>query len=285
MTKKILAALLAVCMLLSLAACSSSNDTKDVAGKTSGNESTAEDTTANDKKAVKDVDYVKEKGKLVIGITEFEPINYKDKKTGEWTGFDTEFAQAFAKKLGVEAEFIVITWSRKYNELDSKSIDAVWNGMTITDEVKMNTSVSNPYARNAQVVVMAKDKLDSYKDADSLKDLKFAVEEGGAGEELAKEITDAKNITAFEAQSDALLEVKSGSSDACVVDKITADAMTGEGTNFADLGYSIELNKEEYGVGFRKGSDLVNAFNDFMAEMKADGSLQKLADKYNITLA
>lgn len=273
MAKKILAALLAVCMLLSLAACSS------------GGETTTADTTAENAATVKDVDYVKEKGKLVIGITEFAPINYKDKKTGEWTGFDTEFAQAFAKKLGVEAEFIVITWSRRYNELDSKSIDAIWNGMTITNDVKMNTSVSNPYARNAQVVVMAKDKLDSYKDADSLKDLKFAVEEGGAGEELANEITDAKNITAFEAQSDALLEVKSGSSDACVVDKITADAMTGEGTNFADLGYSIELNQEEYGVGFRKGSDLVDTFNEFMEEMKADGSLQELAEKYNITLA
>lgn len=270
MAKKILAALLAVCMLLSFAACSSGG---------------GETTTAENAATVKDVDYVKEKGKLVIGITEFAPINYKDKETGEWTGFDTEFAQAFAKKLGVEAEFIVITWSRKYNELDSKSIDAVWNGMTITNDVKMNTSVSNPYARNAQVVVMAKDKLDSYKDADSLKDLKFAVEEGGAGEELAKEIADAKNITALEAQSDALLEVKSGSSDACVVDKITADAMTGEGTNFADLGYSIELNQEEYGVGFRKGSDLVDAFNEFMEEMKADGSLQELAEKYNITLA
>lgn len=275
MSKKILAVLLAVCMLLSLAACTSGGDSES----TSGGEDTSSEVT------VKDVDYVKEKGKLVVGITEFEPINYKDKETGEWTGFDTEFAQAFAKKLGVEAEFIVIDWDRKFNELDAKSIDAVWNGMTITDEVKANASATNPYARNAQVVVMAKDKLDPFKDTASLKDLKFAVESGGAGEKQAKTITDEKNITAVKTQADTLLEVKSGSSDACIIDKITADAMTGEGTNFADLGYSIELNKEEYGVGFRTGSDLVAAFNDFMAEMKADGSLQKLADKYNITLA
>ncbi|MEG2720759.1 MAG: transporter substrate-binding domain-containing protein, partial [Oscillospiraceae bacterium] len=178
------------------------------------------------KPAKTDLDYIKEKKSLVIGITEYEPINFKD-KDGKWTGFDTEFAQAFAKKLGVEAKFTIIDWDNKYAELDSKAIDCIWNGMTITEEGKLNATISNPYVYNAQVVVMAKDKLDKYPDAASMKDIKFAVETGSAGAGAAKEAGFTK-VTEVAAQSDALLEVKSGSADACIVDFTMATAMTGE---------------------------------------------------------
>ena len=122
-----------------------------------------------------DLAYIKEKGKLVVGITEYAPMDYLDDK-GEWIGFDADFARLFAKELNVDIEFFVIAdWGKKFMELETKNIDVIWNGMTISDDVLNNTSCSNPYVKNAQVVVMAADKLTSYPDAASMKDLKVAL--------------------------------------------------------------------------------------------------------------
>ena len=99
-----------------------------------------------------DVAYIQEKGKLIVGITEFEPMDYKD-ADGQWIGFDADMAKLVAEKLGVEIEFIVIDWDSKIMELDAKSIDVVWNGMTLTDEVKGAMECTNPYFNTAQVVV------------------------------------------------------------------------------------------------------------------------------------
>jgi len=171
---------------------------------------------------VKDLDYIKSKGKLVIGITDYEPMNYKD-SAGEWTGFDTEFALAVCEKLGVEAEFVEIDWDNKFITLESKAIDCIWNGMTISEEVLKNTSCSIAYVKNAQVVVMAKDKIDEYKTAESMKDLVFAVEAGSAGAAAAEE--NGFEIVEAGAQTDALLEVVSGACDACIIDITMANAM------------------------------------------------------------
>ncbi|MBE6616050.1 MAG: transporter substrate-binding domain-containing protein [Ruminococcaceae bacterium] len=232
---------------------------------------------------VADVDAVKAAGKMIIGITEYAPMNYKD-ENGEWTGFDTEFAELVCEKLGVAAEFIVIDWDNKILELDSKGIDAVWNGMTITDEVKNGMSVSNAYVKNAQVVVMAADAVANYADAASMADLAFAVEAGSAGEAAAAD-AGLTNVTAVVDQATALMEVASGSVDACVIDITMANAMTGEGTSYTDLGYAVELTTEEYGIGFRKGSDLAEEVNKIMADLIADGTLPALAEKYSLTLA
>jgi polar amino acid transport system substrate-binding protein len=169
-------------------------------------------------------------------------------------------------------------------ELDTKQIDAVWNGMTITEEALLNASVSDPYVVNAQVVVMKADKLESYPDADSMKNLSFAVENGSAGQKAAEAIG-ATNIVPVQDQGAALMEVAAGTSDACVVDITAANAMTGEGTSYESLGYKVSLTSEEYGVAFRKDSDLTAKFNTFMDKLIADGTLQKLAEKYELTLA
>ena len=100
-----------------------------------------------------DMAYVKDKGKLVVGITDFAPMDYKD-DNGEWVGFDAEMAAAFADSIGVDVEFVEIDWDNKIMELDGKTIDCVWNGMTLTDEVKAAMDCSNPYCNNAQVVVV-----------------------------------------------------------------------------------------------------------------------------------
>ena len=227
---------------------------------------------------------IKAAGKLIVGITDYAPMDYKD-ENGEWTGFDAEFARKFAEELGVEVEFYIIAdWDKKFMELDTKQIDVVWNGMTITDEAKLNASVSDPYVLNAQVVVAKADKIDSIKAAADLKDLKVAVENGSAGQDAA-EAAEIANIIKVQDQAAALLEVKSGTSDACVIDITMANAMTGEGTDYAELKGGISLTEEEYGVAFRKDSDLTAKFNAFMDKLVADGTLPALAKKYNLTLA
>ena len=231
-----------------------------------------------------DLAYVTDKGTLVIGYTIYEPMNFKD-ANGELTGFDTEFAIAVCEKLGVAPEFVEIDWDNKFLELSAKSIDCIWNGMTISEEVKKNTNVSNAYVKNAQVVVMNAEKGKEYTNVESMKGLKFAAEAGSAGETAIVENGLDKNYTPVAAQTDALLEVMSGASDACVIDITMAKAMTGEGTSYAKLGEVLELTSEEYGIGFRKDSDLTAKVNSIMDELTADGTMAKLAEKYSLNLA
>ena len=270
--KKIIALTLALLMALSLfTACGSSAPAADAPA-------------AEAPAAPSDLADIQAKGKIVVGITDYAPMDYKD-DNGEWTGFDAEFAQLFAEEIGVDCEFYVIAdWGKKFLELDTDMIDAVWNGMTITEEAQLNASVSDPYVVNAQVIVMKADVVAEYADAASLADLTVAVENGSAGQSAAEEagITD---IVLTQDQAGALMEVAAGTSDACVIDITMANAMTGEGTSYADLAPGIALTSEEYGVAFRKDSDITAAFNEFMAKIKADGSLQALADKYQLTLA
>ena len=230
-----------------------------------------------------DMKYVKDKGKIIVGITDYAPMDYLD-ENGEWTGFDAEFAKLFAEELGVKCEFYVIAdWDKKFMELDTKQIDAVWNGMTINEKATLNSSVSDPYVMNAQVVVMKADVVANYTDTASMKGLTIAVENGSAGQDAASAI-EGVTVVPLQDQGAALLEVKAGTADACVIDITMAYAMTGEGTNYADLAPGISLTEEFYGVSFRKDSDLTAKFNEFMAKLIADGTLQALADKYSLTL-
>ena len=231
-----------------------------------------------------DMAAIKKAGKIVVGITDYAPMDYKD-ENGEWTGFDAEFARLFAGELGVDCEFFVIpNWGTKFMELETKQIDAIWNGMTITEEALTNSSVSDPYVINAQVVVMNVDALANYESVENLAGLTIAVESGSAGESCANEIANV-NVVPLQNQEAALMEVAAGTSDACIIDITMANAMTGEGTSYADLGYQLSLSEEEYGVSFRKGSDLTEEFNSFMIKLRDEGTLRDLADKYNLTLA
>lgn len=288
--KKLVALMLVGAMTAAMVTgCGSSADTsastdaaEDTAADAEATEDTAEaaEDTAADAKS--DLAYVKEKGTLVVGITEFEPMDYKD-ENGEWIGFDADMAKAFAESLGVTAEFQVIDWDNKILELDGKTIDCVWNGMTLTDEVTSSMECTNAYLNNAQVVVVPADVADQYQDEESLKDLSFAVEAGSAGEAEVSAL--GLNYTPVSSQADALMEVASKSSDAAVIDSLMAGAMIGEGTGYADLTYTIGLNSEEYGVGFRKGSDLAAALNDYFTTSLEDGSMEKVAETYGVQAA
>ena len=226
--------------------------------------------------------YVQDKGKLIVGVTIFEPMDYQD-ANGAWLGFDADMAKAFAESLGVEAEFVVIDWDSKEMELQNKSIDCVWNGMTLTDGVKAAMECSQPYCNNQQVVIVPADKAEQYKTVEACKTLRFAVEAGSAGKDMAE--ANGFTFTEVDDQAKALMEVKAGTSDAAIIDSLMAAAMVGGTTAYPDLTYTVGLNSEEYGVGFRKGSDLAAALNDFFAAAKADGSMKATAEKYGVQAA
>ena len=277
-TKKLLALLLAGAMSLSL-----------LAGCGGGTDATTDDTASGDTgdattETTSDLAYVQDNGKMVIGYTVYEPMNYTD-ENGEFTGFDTEFAKAVCEKLGVEPEFVEINWDTKVIELDAKSIDCIWNGMTLTDDIMSNTACTEAYAKNAQVIVMKADA--GYTSTADLVGKTVVAEAGSAGESTIQgdENLSQADYISKSVQTDCLMEVAAGTADAAVLDLTLASAMIGEGTDYADLAIVDELNAEEYGVAFRKGSDAAAAVNDAFAALKADGTMQALADKYNLELA
>jgi len=229
-----------------------------------------------------DLEYVKEKGTLVVGITDFAPMDYRDEK-GEWIGFDADLAKAFAEYLGVAIEFVEIEWDNKILELNAQAIDCVWNGMTLTDAVKAAMETANPYANNAQVVILPANKAADFADVAAMAKLVFAVEAGSAGEGEIDKLGYEK--TAVISQADALMEVAAGTSDAAVIDSLMAAAMVGEGTGYPNLTYTFGLNSEEYGVGFRKGSDLAAELNAFMVKAWEDGSMLQIAETYGVQAA
>lgn len=230
-------------------------------------------------KTTSDLDYVKDKGTLVVGITDFEPMDYQD-ENGKWIGFDADMATKFAEYIGVDVKFVEIDWDNKTMELDGKSIDCVWNGMTLTDDVKAAMSTSNAYCNNAQIVIVPADKADQYKTAEDCKDLKFAVEAGSAGKDMAEE--NGFTYTEVKDQATAVMEVASGTSEAAIIDSLMAAAMVGEGTSYENLAYTVSLNSEEYGVGFRKDSDLTAKLNEFFDKCKEDGTLESVAETYKV---
>lgn len=286
-SKKFWALLLALAMVLSLAACGGTSDggTKDAPPADTAAPAETDAPAEGGDQQDSDLAYVQGKGTLVVGMTDFAPMDYRD-ASGNWIGFDADMAAAFAKSLGVEVEFQEITWDYKVMELDAKSIDCVWNGMTLNDEVNAAMDTGNAYCLNAQVLVVPADKAADFKDLTSLEGLNVAVESGSAGEDAAEAL--GASTTAVAKQADALMEVSAGTADAAVIDLLMAGAMIGEGTNYANLTYTVNLNtaqgleSEEYGVGFRKGSDLVNAWNEFWASAIADGTVLETGTTYGV---
>ena len=279
--KKLWALLLALAMTFSLAACGGTSDEE-----TTTDDQTTEDTATDDTAAESDLAYVQDKGTLVVGITYFEPMDYKAEGSDEWIGFDADMAKAFAESLGVDVEFQEITWDYKVEELDSKAIDCVWNGMTLGEDVMAAMGTSVPYCTNAQVLVVPADKAADFEGLTSLEGLNVAVESGSAGEDAA--IALGATTVPVQSQANTLMEVSAGTSDAAVIDLLMAGAMIGEGTSYEDLTFTLNLNdaqglpSEEYGVGFRKGSDLVDAFNEFWAEKVSDGTVLETATTYGV---
>lgn len=271
MKKKMICGLLAASMVLTMAACGSSSTASSSATGTETEAAGAGDS---------DVEYIKDKGTLVVGITDFAPMDYQEDGSDEWVGFDADLAKKVAEDLGVDVEFQEIDWDNKILELNNKSIDVVWNGMTLTDEVTKSMECTVPYLKNAQTVVLPADIADEYEDIDSLKDLSFAVEAGSAGEQTAEE--NGFDYTSMQSQADTLMEIQAGTSDAAIIDLLMAGAMIGEGTSYPELTHVMDLNEEQYGIGCRQGSDLAEYINSELAAFQEDGSLKEIAEKYGV---
>ena len=285
--KKLLCTVLALGMAMSMAACGAAPAASSEAASSEAASSEAVSSEAASSEAAaeeSDLEYILGKGKMVIGYTVYEPMNYTD-ENGEFVGFDTDLAKAVCAELGVEPEFVEINWDTKETELAAKSIDCIWNGLTLTPEREANMACTDPYVKNAQVVVMKKDA--GYTGTADLAGKTLVAEAGSAGEET---ITGDENLSQGElvtktVQTDCLMEVAAGTADAAVLDLTLASAMIGEGTDYEGLEIVDELNVEEYGVAFRKGSDAAAAVNDIFAKLTADGTMQALADVYGLTLA
>ena len=281
--KKIIALVLSVLVVMGCVFAFAACGNNDKPETTDASTDAATDEATDAPEVVEDLAAITEAGKLVVGITEYAPMDYHA-EDGSWTGFDAEYAGIVAEKLGVEVEFLEIDWDNKVFELNDKKVDCIWNGMTITDALKESMDITDPYVKNAQVVVMKADAAADFAEDKLLTEYTVAVEAGSAADFLAKD-NGYENITALSVQSDALLEVESGKADAAIIDKTMAEAMCGEGTSYEDLTIAFTLNDEVYGVGCRKGSDLCAKINEITAELTEDGTLKTLAEKYGLALA
>lgn len=278
--KRLAASLLALSVCFSLAACSGGSSNSP-APESQAPETTAPASSASDES---DLAYIQDKGNMIIGYTVYEPMNYTD-ENGEFTGFDTELAKAVCEKLGVEPQFQEIVWETKEVELSAGTIDCIWNGLTIDEDRKANMAITDPYVVNAQVVVMLADN--DYADTSSLADKTVCAEQGSAGQTTIEGDENLSQATYVpkSVQTDCLMEVASGNCDAAVLDITLAQAMIGEGTDYDNLVIVDQLAEEYYGVAFRKGSDVCDQVNAIFEELRADGTMQTLADKYGLTLA
>ncbi len=266
--KKVIALFLLLTMVVGLAACGSTGNNK----------------TDDQSQDESDLAYVEGNGKLIIGYTDYAPMNYTD-ESGTFTGFDTELATLVSEKLGLEPQFVEVNWDTKEVELNAKSIDCLWNGLTISDERKATMGVTQPYIKNAQVIVVKKGT--KYEDTSSLIGKNIAAEQGSAGETTIQGDDNLKQASYIPKtlQTEALMEVKAGTADAAVLDLTLANTMTGEGTNYKDITIVDKLAEENYGVAFRKGSDIIEEVNKIFDELVADGTMAKLAEKYGLDLA
>ena len=276
--KKILSFILAGIMCFGLSACGTKTQ------QTAGGDSAASDWS-----------YIEGKKEIVIGMTLFAPMNYKNDKD-ELIGFDTDLAKAVCEKIGVEAKFVEINWDSKEVELNSKNIDCIWNGMCITDDRKANMSISDPYLKNTQAIVMKKDK--EQEIMSNIAGKNIVAEQGSTGEGKiqgtieddatvkvsAKEFFKDAKYTPVDSMAKALMEVKSGTADAAVVDSVCALAMTGEASDYSELVCNMDNNfgDQEYGIAFRKGSDVTEKVNKAIAELMADGTVKTIAEKYGL---
>lgn len=277
--KKILSIALAAMMAVSLAACGT---------KTEQNAPVESDWA-----------YIEDKGILTVGVTNYPPMNFMD-ESGAWTGFDTEVAQAVCESLGIDVEFIEISWEAKETELSSKNIDCLWNGMCITEDRKEMWEVSTPYMYNTQAMVMKADKA-----AEIMADItgkKIVAEAGSTGEEkitgamddandptvevMAKDYFANAEYTGVSSMATALMDVENNVADVAVVDSVIAQGMIeSEGSSFKDLVINMDnkFGDQYFGIAFRKGSDMRDKVDAAIEELRANGKLGEIAEKYGLT--
>lgn len=279
--KKILAMMMAGLMTAAaFAGCGTSESSAPAADA----ETTAAAADSADEAA--DWTYIQDKGTMVIGITYFEPMNYMD-ENGELTGFETEFATAVCGELGVTPEFQEIEWDSKEMELNAKTIDCIWNGLTITEERQQTMDITVPYMENKQVMVCKAENAEKFATAEGVKGATVVAEAGSAGEDVAKDneyFAEAEYVS-VSSQATALLEVKSGTADIAIIDYVMSIGTLSGDSDFTDLTMIEEqsFEPEQYGIAFRKDSTgTLKKVNDAIQALADSGKLDEIAKKYNL---
>ena len=235
---------------------------------------------------------------LKVGYTVYAPMNFYDNDgdvldgddgSGDFVGFDTELALLVAEKLGMKVQFVEIDWNNKYSELNSGAIDCIWNGFTSNskdaDGIERSEKVDFSYAYldNAQCVVVKAADLAAYTSVESLAGKKGAAEGGSAGETYALSVTDSDKVVPADVQTDTFTELLAGAVEFVVVDRLLAENIVGKG-DYAALAIveAIEIEKEVYSIGCKKGGDLDDKINNALVELLNEGKIEELAAKYNV---
>jgi len=213
-------------------------------------------------------------------------MNYLD-DDGTLVGFETEFAVALCERLGVTPKFVEIDWSTKEIELAAKTIDCIWNGMTITADRAAQMDISQGYLHNRPVVIVREDKVDEYQTPDDVKGAYVIAEKGSMADEIAQtdEFFLQGTYTAVDTQVKAFMELSSGTADLAVGDYVMAIGSLGAGTDFENLVISPykTFDAESYGIAVRKGSlETLNQINTTIDALLADGTLMKIAETYKL---
>ncbi|MDD6174599.1 MAG: amino acid ABC transporter substrate-binding protein [Firmicutes bacterium] len=221
------------------------------------------------------------KTKVIVGVDNgFPPMGFLNDQN-ELVGFDIDVAKVVFEKLGMEVEFLAIDWNAKEQELNTKKVDCLWNGYTITDERKEKVNFSDPYMKNAQVVVVKKDS--GYTSLSDLAGKKLALQSGSSAADALEEAADFKaslgGINEFGDNMKAFMDLEAGMSDAVLLDQVVADYYI-KSNNKDWIVLDEKLALEEYGVGFRKDDPLRDKVNDTLKELAADGTLAKISTEW-----
>lgn len=261
-------AMMMVAMLAVFAGCGSSSNT---------NGGTADSGTAQDNS----LQNVLDKGTFVLGLDDsFPPMGFRD-ENNNIVGFDIDVATEVANRMGVELKLQPIEWSTKEMELNTGSIDCLWNGLSIDDERKQAMDLSEPYMTNRMVLVVLNDS--QYTDQASLAGKTIGVQNGSTAEKILEESDFAKtigNTIGFKDNVTAFMELETKGIDAIFMDEVVANyAITSQNKDFKVL--EDGLTEEEYAVGFKKGNTaLKNEVQKYIDEMKADGTMTQISEKW-----
>lgn len=289
-------------MMVSAAACSTGSGTSSAADAAStadgasseetADNSEAESTTGDDSAAADDSwDKIVEKGEIVLGMDDaFPPMGYTDTTTGEIIGFDVDVATEVFSRLGVELKLQPIEWSTKEMELDGGNVDLLWNGYSYTEERAEKQTLSDAYMKNNQVILVKGDS--SYQSLADLAGKSLGVQSDSSAESAleSEEATEFREslgeIVPIDDYSKAILEIQNGLIEAIAIDEVVARFyLTNDPGAYRILekedGTVESLAVEDYVIGFRKGDQaLCDKVNETLKEMKADGTLAEISEKW-----
>ena len=276
MKKRLLSAVMASAMVLSLAACGGAK-TETTAAETTAEKK--EETTTAGTTAAETAEAAG--GTLIVGFDQdFPPMGFVG-DNGEYTGFDLDLAKEVASRLGLEYKAQPVAWDSKDMELESGNIDCIWNGFTITgreDDYTWTTS----YMANKQVFVVANDS--DIKSQADLAGKVVEVQADSSAEAALKENQDLANtfgqLLTTPDYNTAFMDLEQGAVDAVAMDVIVAGYQIKQrNADFKILDDS--LSEEEYGIGFKKGNtELRDKVQGALEEMAADGTLAKISDEW-----